>query len=59
MMSDERGRGYRSNYMYKRRKRYEAKTPAKERTPSVFPVPNPGKETGKNPNEDGKKPERR
>ena len=45
--------------MYKRRKRYEAKTTAKEHEPSVSPVPNPGKETGKKPDEVGKRPGRR
>jgi hypothetical protein len=32
------------------------KAEAQEREPSVSPVPNPGKETGKKPDEDGKKP---
>jgi hypothetical protein len=39
---EERRRGYRSNYMYKRRKRYEGKTPIEEGEPSLSPVPNPG-----------------
>jgi hypothetical protein len=51
---EERKRGYRSNYMYKRRKRYEGKAPIQEREPSVSPVPNPGKETGKNMKGKGK-----
>ncbi len=45
---DERRRGYRSNYIYKRRKRYEDKAPIQEREPSVSPVPIPGKEAEKN-----------
>jgi hypothetical protein len=38
---EERRRGYRSNYMYKRRKRYEGKAPIEEGEPSESPVPNP------------------
>jgi hypothetical protein len=46
--NDERRRGYRSNYIHKRRKRYEDKAPIQEREPSAAPVPNPGKEAEKN-----------
>jgi hypothetical protein len=56
---DERRRGYRSNYMYKRRKRYEGKAPIQEREPSVSPVPIPGKKDEKTTNEEGKRSERR
>jgi hypothetical protein len=56
---DERRRGYRSNYMHERRKRYEGKAPIKEREPSVSTVPNPGKKEELIPNEVGAGPERR
>ena len=39
---DERRRGYRSNYIYKRRKRYEGKAPIEDSEPSESPVTNPG-----------------
>jgi hypothetical protein len=56
---DERRRGYRSNYMYERRKRYQGKAPIQEHEPSVSPVPNPGKKEELTPNEGGHRPERR
>ena len=48
---DERRRGYRSNYMYKRRKRYEGKAHIQEHEPSLSPVPIPGKKEEKNTDE--------
>jgi hypothetical protein len=56
---DERRRGYRSNYMYKRRKRYEGKAPIEDSEPSKFPVPNPVNKVELIPNEVGRQPERR
>jgi hypothetical protein len=47
---DDRRRGYRSNYMYERRKRYEGKAPS--------PVSIPGKEEELIPNEVSDRPER-
>jgi hypothetical protein len=55
---DERRRGYRSNYMHERRKRYEGKAPIKEREPSASPVPIPGKKDEKNTNEVSNQSER-
>ena len=56
---DERRRGYRSNYMYKRRKRYEGKAPIEDSEPSKSPVPNPVNKVELIPNEVGRQPERR
>jgi len=56
---DDRRKGYRSNYMHERRKRYEGKSPIKERETSKSPVSIPGKKRELIPNEVGAGPERR
>jgi hypothetical protein len=55
---EERRRGYRSNYMYKRRKRYEGKAPIEDSEPSKSPVTIPGNKVELIPNEVCHQPER-